>query len=298
MNWKRRLFKPKWQNKNADIRLEAVTTEQHPELIANLLHIAGNDEDSRVRCAAIRRLHQLENVLKLYDSETDQTARTLLEERIRQLASSTDETRPPLEFRMRVAKTTNNRDLIEHIASNAPEDELRLAALARVERQGVLGDCCIHDSNAENRRYAASRITQQTTLKRVIDTLRKRDKALYAELQERLHDELLEQGDKKAVQAEAVKICSALEKQALAVKRKNKEEIKHMQTAWKRIADMAGNDMVQRYQRACERLSGPRDVPPKPSITVEKDTTPETSPVQEPAATTIEKETTYLWRLS
>ena len=59
MNWKQHIFKPKWQHKSADIRLESVSTEQNPELISSLLEIAATDEDSRVRCAAIKRLHQL-----------------------------------------------------------------------------------------------------------------------------------------------------------------------------------------------------------------------------------------------
>ncbi|HEY5776337.1 MAG TPA: hypothetical protein VIS57_09645, partial [Xanthomonadales bacterium] len=232
MNWKQSIFKPKWQNSNADVRLEAVSTEQHPDLIASLLEIAGKDEDKRVRCAAIKRLHQLENILKLHGSETDPEVKKLLEERIRQLASSSNESRPPLEFRMQVVETTSDRDLIEHLARNAPEAELRRAALVRVERQGILGDCCINDSDAENRNFAASRITQHTTLKRVIDALRKSDKLLYAKLQERLHQELLEQADPGAVQTEAVRICSALEKQVLDIEARDLAEIDRLHSAW------------------------------------------------------------------
>lgn len=66
MSWKQRFFKPKWQHKNADIRLAAVIEEQDPEFLSHLVEIAGNDSDSRIRCAAIKRLHQLENILKLY----------------------------------------------------------------------------------------------------------------------------------------------------------------------------------------------------------------------------------------
>ena len=100
MNWKTTFFKPKWQSKDFATRLEAVTSEQHPDLINSLLEIAGNDEDARIRCAAIKRLHQLENILKLHPNESDPDARKLLEERIRQLASSSNESRPPLEVRM------------------------------------------------------------------------------------------------------------------------------------------------------------------------------------------------------
>ena len=274
MNWKPSIFKPKWQNSNADVRLESVSTEQHPDLIGSLLEIAGGDEDKRVRCAAIKRLHKLENILKVHASEKDPEVRNLLEERIRQLAASTSETRPPLEFRMQVAKSTADRDLIEHLASHAPEAELRRAALARVERQGTLGDCSINDNDAGIREFAASRITQHTTLKRVIDGLRKTDKALHAKLQARLHEELLAQADPEAVKVEAVRICSALEKLALETGARDEAEIDQLHTAWKRVAEHVEKAMTERYQRVCDRLAAP------PAPVVEQPA----EPVSEPAA--------------
>lgn len=263
MNWKQSFFKPKWKSNDADIRLQAVTTEQHPDLISGLLEIAGTDQDKRVRLAAVKRLHQLENILKLYGNESDPEVKKLLEERIRQLASSSNESRPPLEIRMQVVEITSDRDLIEHLAGHAPEAVLRRAALVKVERQGVLGDCCIKDNDAENRQFAASRITQHTTLKRVIDALRKSDKSLYTQLQGRLHNELLEQADPGAVQIEAIKICSALEKQVLDSEARDTAEIDGLHTAWQVIAANASNEMTQRYQRVCDRLTAPAPVIPQ-----------------------------------
>jgi len=287
MNWKQSLFKPKWQHKSVDIRLESVTTEQHPELIGSLIEIARTDEDTRIRCAAIKRLHQLENILKLHSCETDHEVKSLLEDRIRQLAAASNQTRPALELRMQVVETTSDRELIEHLASHAPEVELRRAALAKVNRQGVLGDCCIQDDDAGNRSFAASRITQQTTLKRVIDAIRKRDKALYAELQDRLHEELLTQADPKAVQTEALKICSTLEKHALAANTGDTAETKAQHAAWQRIADKTTSDMADRYQRICERLTAPAllSPPPAPAAPV---IAGETAPVKEVSTELIE----------
>jgi hypothetical protein len=286
MNWKQQFSKPKWQNKNAGIRLESVSTEQHPDLINSLVEIAGTDEDKRVRSAAIKRLHQLENILKLYPGEKDGEVRTVLEERIRQLAASSSDARPPLKFRMQVLELTSDRDLIEHLAGHAPEAELRRAALAKVERQGVLGDCCIQDSDAGNRAFAASRISQHTTLKRVIDALRKRDKALYAELQARLHAELLEQGDVQAVHAEALKICTSLEKLALAEGGGETAECKALHAAWKKIADKADSEMAQRYQRVCERLAEPVATKPEPEKPAAQETAAAAVSIPEPAADT------------
>jgi exonuclease SbcC len=288
MNWKQRLFKPKWQNKSADIRLESVTNEQHPELINSLLEIAGTDEDSQVRCAAIKRLHQLENILKLYANETDPRVKTLLESRIHQLAASTNESRPPLEFRLQVVQLSNDRTLIEHIAGHAPEAVLRRAALEKVTRQGVLGDCCIEDSKADNRRFAASRISQHTTLKRVIDALRKRDKTLYSELQTRLHKELLEAADPKAVQAEALRICTTLEHMALETDKADKSETKALHAAWQGIAGNASTAMADRYQRICERLVAPKEPSPPPPPSKPVVTTTEPTPVKEVTTEIIE----------
>jgi len=290
MNWKQRLFKPKWQNKSVDIRLESVSKEQHPELISSLVEIARTDEDTRVRCAAIKRLHQLENILKLHSSEKDSEVKCLLEERIRQLASSSAETRPALNLRMQVVEITSDRDLIEHLASHAPEAELRRAAIAKVARQGVLGDCCITDSDAENRHFAANRITQHTTLKRVIEALRKRDKSLHTELQERLHEELLSQSDPKAIQLEALNICTTLEKLALETDTAGGEtaETKDLHAAWQGIAKKTTADMAERYQRVCERLVTPAVITPRPSAKPVAYIKPETKSVEAPSTALIE----------
>jgi hypothetical protein len=283
MNWKQRLFKPKWQHKDAEIRLAAVATEQDPQLINSLVEIAGNDGDSRVRCAAIKRLHQLANILPLYEKESDPVARALLEDRIRQLTTSSDESRPALELRMQVVNSTLDRKLIEHLASHAPEAELRRAALAKVERQGLLGDCCIQDNDAENRRFAAGRITQHKTLKRVIDGLRKRDKALYTQLQARLHEELLEKGDPGAVHSEALVICTALEHIALEAGDKDNKAIDAQHAAWTRIAAMVKPDMAERYQRVCVRLEAPV-IAPAPEKVVPTDPAPPVKAKQEPVS--------------
>ncbi len=284
MNWKPSLFKPKWQNKNVDIRLESVSNDQHPDLISKLLEIAANDEDKRVRAAAIRRLHQLGNILKLHATESDPDNLKLLEERIRQLASSSNDSRPPLEVRMQVLELTSNRDLIEHLASHAPEATLRRAALAKVARQGVLGDCAINDNDAEIRQFAASRISQHTSLKRVIDALRKSDKSLHTQLQERLHRELLEQADAGAVQDEALRICTALEHLVLNIDTLDTKETDSLHSAWQRIAAHANSAMSQRYQRVCDRFAAPPPVTPQPLPVVIENTAAEVEVASQPVA--------------
>jgi hypothetical protein len=154
-----------------------------------------------------------------------------------------------------------------------------------VARQGVLGDCSINDDDAGNRNFAASRITQHTTLKRVIDAARKTDKALYAQLQERLQRELLEQGDAGAIHIEAVRICSALEQLVLNSDKADKKEIEKLHSDWQHIAAHANGVMTQRYQRVCDRFSAPPVVsaPPVKEVITETRAEAETDMADEPA---------------
>lgn len=293
MNWKQRLFKPKWQHKDADIRLAAVSSENDPQLINKLVEIAGQDTDSRVRCAAIKRLHKLENIMKLYASENQAEVKSLLEDRIRQLASSSAPDRPPLELRMQVAESTTDRNLIEHLAGHAPEASLRRAALARVKRQGVLGDCCLNDDDAENRQFAAERITQHTTLKRVINGLRKRDKTLYQQLQNRLHEELLASADPAAVQTEALKICNSLEHHAIEIATADDGTIPDLHKAWQKIAASVKPEISERYQRVCQRLSAPGETAtpaPAPTKVAAPDPTPTITPLPVSASESVAPE--------
>ncbi|MGD8385115.1 MAG: DUF349 domain-containing protein, partial [Lysobacterales bacterium] len=271
MSWKPQLFKPKWEHKDAEVRLAAVSSAQDPDLLDKLLDIAAADPDVRVRCAAIQRVHRLENILKLHAAETDNAARQLLLERIRQLAGNSEASRPPLDVRMRAVVETADKQLVEHLAVNAPEAELRRKAIGMVRRQGLLGDCCIGDEDAANRRLAAERIEQHTTLRRVITGLRTRDKDLYQQLQRRLHEELLAKADPEAIGAEALNICLALEKLALGETTPGAPDRQALHAAWQRIEAKVPNELQVRYRRVCERLAAPPIVQ-------------ETTPTQPPAS--------------
>jgi len=257
VDWKPRLFKPKWEHGDSTVRLAAVSAGQDPQLIEKLLEIAATDPDTRVRCAAIQRIHRLENILKLHAGETAPEAKELLLERIRQLAGSCDTSRPPLDLRLKAVEQSADKKLIEHLAVNAPEADLRRKAIGMVQRQGLLGDCCIGDDDPENRRAAARRIEQHTTLRRVITGLRTRDKDLYQHLQQRLHEELLAQGDPAAVGTEALNLCLALEKRAVERDTAAAADTDELHAAWQKISAKVPEELAERYRRVCQRLAAP-----------------------------------------
>ena len=129
MNWKPHIFKPKWQHKDPDIRREAVATEQDPELSDALGAICREDPDAGVREAAARRLEDLDALSEALRAETDPVVGRCLQGRLRQLTASASGNRADLGQRLKVVEATEDRELLEAVASSAPEDALRLAAL-------------------------------------------------------------------------------------------------------------------------------------------------------------------------
>ena len=92
-----------------------------------------------------------------------------------------------------------------------------------------------------------------------------------------------------AVQLEAVKICTSLEHQVLEGDHRDAGEIERMHTAWQRVAPHAKDEMVQRYQRVCDRLAAPAPVISQPPVeietkTVTKETEAPITNTEEPAA--------------
>lgn len=262
MNLKSYLFKPGWQNKDPQVRAAVVAESEEPELLAELPAICLDDEDPQVRLAAARRLRDLPTLLAAAARPRGPEELRVLGERIRALAGSTGEDRPPLEQRLAVAADTGDRALLESLARHAPEAELRRLAVSRLDLQGLLGDVAIQDPDAQTRRAAAARISQHSTLLRVIEATRKSDKALHAELSERLHAERLAAGDPDTVAEVAQRICAALERMAVAAERPDVARRTALDRDWAVIADLVPKVLHERHAAVLQRLDRPADAPP------------------------------------
>jgi hypothetical protein len=271
MSWKPHIFKPRWQHRDADLRKQAVATLDEPELLAALDEICVTDEDPGVRAAAAVRVNDLGVLNGALGTEQDAAVIAALRQRIGELAAATGTHRPPLELRLEVIAAAQDRDLLERVASSAPEPQLRSAALQRVGRQGFLGDRAIHDPDPEVRQAAARAITQRSTLQRVIDETRTRDKALHQSLLARLKTELLEAGDPDTVRQEAQQLCEALEAYAIEQRSVAASVPAAIEQRWALIAERAPKDLASRFQRASTRVTTaeiPAPAPPPPVAAV------------------------------
>ena len=100
---------------------------------------------------------------------------------------------------------------LEYVAKSAPEPELRRAALAKITRNGFLGDRAISDPDRAIRLELVARIDAPNTLERISDAARTKDKAVYRAVSEKLSAAKFAAGDQKELDTRALALCVALE---------------------------------------------------------------------------------------
>jgi len=262
MNWKERIFKPRWQHRKEHIRAEAVSNSNDPRIYAALNDIAANDESPLVRHNAIARLTSMDGLWSLHKSEADENNRVFIHRRICTLLVSPLDAGPGVESRITFLQHWDHDETLERIASNADDAGLRLAALKKVNRQGFLGDRAIKDSDAKIRQYAVGQLTQASTMERVEQALRTRDKQLYRELNEKLQQQRIAKGDAGVVNRSVERVLRQLDN---LVKGANigerRAQLGKIDTAWKEFQLHASAELKNRFETARAIIQNALDNP-------------------------------------
>lgn len=288
MIWKTALRKPRWQHRKPEIRAEAVAHDDDAELIASLASIAVEDEDSTVRAAALQRIDDLALLDRRSREESDEKLRQLAERRLRHLVCGSE---VDLQQRLDFVRATSDKERIEIFVRQAEAAELRRAAIGKVERQGLLGDRVLADEDPGVRHAALERIEQPSTLNRIAEILRTKDKQLYREVEQRLQS-LGGQHTEVALQ-EAEGVCSEMEALARGGSAgRRAQALADIQARWAPLAAAAPETLRRRFEGALaivERsLAPPAPAPEKPEVEAELSAQAEDNPVPERSAEVLE----------
>ncbi len=205
------LFKPKWEHKDPRVRARAAAEIDDPRLLELLPEMAANDPDPAVRLQAAKRVTDIHQIRRLAEQPDDAAVRDHAERALRGMLAGTHEACPDLAIRLALVAKIDRPDLIEHLAREGVESEIRRTALERVTRAALLGDAALADPDPELRRLAASRIDTAATLERVAAKSRTVDKRVYRAVTERLTQLRLEAGDPGERARQAGELCLALE---------------------------------------------------------------------------------------
>ena len=198
-----RLFSPKWKHKNPAVRKEALEAlnpkkEDTQKIFAEVLRI---DPDLSIRRLVVGRLCDVEllrQLLKTQDELADSANK-----RIRQLIAGTAQYPIDLPIRKQSFTAIDDQEVVEYVARESKDAEMRLMAVEKIQRQSLLGDLAADDADQGVRLKALDKITQISTLDRVYKKSRLRDKRVSALAKERLDALTAEEERPKVLKKEA-----------------------------------------------------------------------------------------------
>ncbi|MBL4714989.1 MAG: DUF349 domain-containing protein, partial [Alcanivorax sp.] len=197
-----KLFKPRWQHRDAEVRAQAVATLDPRQDQETLSKLARDDDSARVRAAAVSALLDLHLLDRLIETDTDAGVRETASDRFVALLAGTVDGAPAVDTRLRLIQHTGNARVLLHVARHSPDQECREAALAAIDEPDALYRLALEGADAALRLAAAERLNDSTLLrqlgregrdKKVVRIARDRVKAMQAEDAEaRRHEEQLD----------------------------------------------------------------------------------------------------------
>lgn len=173
-----RWFKFKWLPGGSDTPRRVVHSPSADD--ARRQRQALESTEPATRRAAIARLTELEPLYRISRDDPDAGVREYARARFRRLLGGELDDAPPLAKRRALLERAEGLppELYEHLARQAREPELRLAALQRLDNEALCADLAINDPIARIRVDALERVHDLSLLDRVARRSRKRDKQI------------------------------------------------------------------------------------------------------------------------
>ncbi|MCM2131621.1 DUF349 domain-containing protein [Larsenimonas rhizosphaerae] len=243
-----RFFAPAWRHPDPQRRRQAIDSldpQQDRETLTALL----NDDNAQVRDAALFRLDDPELMLARLDKQQNDVIQTRL---IKHL-NGTSAHPLPIEKRKQLLELISEQALLKAVASNADNQQLRLAALARIRDEKCLIEQACQNRIAAVRHAAAERVESDEGLEQLVrQSTRDRHIVRYARdrLNQRQQD--AQEVQRRHEQREA--LIASLEKHATAPWDALYEpRHRHFLKEWDTMASEAGEEQVLRFQNAHQR---------------------------------------------
>ncbi len=277
------LFKPKWQEKNTDVRRVAVATDNDPDLINALPELLRSDPDASVRLAALKRLDDYEFWRERSTNDADGVLRrTARAAYLAQLCSDSAKV-PALPRRIAELETLSS-DELEKVASTATHRDLRADALTRISKPAFLGERALSDPDAALRMKALERVADAAQLERIAERARKTDKVISRVARERAAALRIERGDTKTIADRAVALCERIETLMRTARSQASTQLATIEQEWLALGPAIPTDIASRYAGARSIILAPAPTGKIETPAAEADAAPI---VAEPATPTV-----------
>lgn len=245
----RRFFSPRWQHPDPGVRRQAAARldPARPEQRQALERLA-RDADPGVRRTALARLDDPERLLALLDEGASAELHAHL---VALLTGRQGE----LELAARIALTERLAapDLLAEIALQGDNQQLRLAALGRLEGEEALIRQACDNGIAAVRHAAAARVTSEAGLARLVQSSR-RDRQVMRQARERLNRLRADTASLAAARERREALLETLERHAQAAwEPLYAGRFRHLVREWSALEELPDASQEQRYQDACLR---------------------------------------------
>jgi hypothetical protein len=231
------------------------TRSRRPPDAAALIETARGAPDPAARRDACRALVQLDVLRSVASDDVDPGVRDLAGARYRRLLCGLDEQAPPLAERSAALTSLDDAALLAHVAREAAEPELRLAAIERLRDPGHLAACAIDDPLAANRQAAAERLHDRVALEEVQRRIGKRDKGVYRLVKERLRAIAEAEERPRRARAQAHAICEKLERLGRFDNwTQDHALLQHLDNEWAQLEAELGAELDTEHRSRRERL--------------------------------------------
>ncbi|HIP68942.1 MAG TPA: DUF349 domain-containing protein [Chromatiales bacterium] len=242
-----KLFKPRWQHKDASIRKAAIEKMHDQEALAR---IATNDHDATVREAAINQLKDLGSLLQLRKQDAltkaaDQRISQLILSQVKALHYS-----PELgEFIIEHATP----ELLTKLVDEADDEQIRQTATECCQNPETLLKLCTTAQSSETRSAAAKKLHHEAAIREALKILGKRDKRVTRQLRENLN-RVLEQKNKSAEIEDIILSLGKLGQNKHW--QHDQARLKKLQLRWDdSLKQIASKDQQQRWENASSQLT-------------------------------------------
>ncbi|MGQ0334450.1 DUF349 domain-containing protein [Halomonas elongata] len=246
----RRLFAPRWRHPDPDIRRQAsLRLDPERDDQRQALEQLAVDADGGVRRAALERLDDPERLMALRAEHGESKE---LHERLLMLLTGRAG-HQDLGRRITLTESLDDPTMLERLALEGDNQQLRLAALARLDSEEALIRQACENGIAAVRHAAAERVTSEAGLARLVNEAR-RDRRVMRRARERLNQ----------LRADAASLAAARERRQTLLEKLEAHaagaweplyagRFRHLMREWAQLEDIPDAEQERRYQDACLR---------------------------------------------
>ncbi|WP_440905199.1 DUF349 domain-containing protein [Catenovulum sp. SX2] len=159
----KQLFQPKWQHKDAVVRLQAIQKLNDNSILEQ---VASKDIDTNVRKQALEQLNSLSCWDHAMQHDSDVKIQKLALEKVKQLLFSSDSVLSVSE-KQQYLQDCQNTALLEDFVRRGDDDNLRLTLLNKLNKNNLNYDLAIRDGNESIALACAERIDDTKQLEKI-----------------------------------------------------------------------------------------------------------------------------------